>query len=203
MAQSVTLRDRGLNVLLILDSLARYASALREIRSGAGEPVGRGGYPPSVFAELAAYVETAGNTARGTLTMIATVLSDGGDEREPLSDAARASLDGHIVLSTEAARAGRFPAIDPLASVSRTMADVVTGAHARAAATVRAALARLADTRDLRSLGMADAADPLLSAAVAAEPEIRRFLEQRDLTAPAETMERLASLAANLAAGDD
>ncbi len=203
MAQSVTLRDRGLNVLLILDSLARYASALREIRCGAGEPVGRGGYPPSVFAELAAYVETAGNTARGTLTMIATVLSDGGDEREPLSDAARASLDGHFVLSTEAARAGRFPAIDPLASVSRTMADVVTVAHARAAATVRAALARLADTRDLRSLGIADAADPLLSVAVAAEPEIRRFLEQRDLTAPAETMERLASLAANLAAGDD
>jgi flagellar biosynthesis/type III secretory pathway ATPase len=198
MAQGCTLRARGLDVVLILDSLARYATALRELRGGLGEPIGRGGYPVGVFAELAHYLESAGNGARGSLTLIATVLSDGADENEPMAEAARAALDGHIVLSGELARAGRFPAIDVLASASRTMDDVTTREHRVAAATVRSAVARLAETRDLRSLGLGDATDPALARATAAEDEIRAFLEQRGAASPEETMERLAALAANL-----
>jgi FliI/YscN family ATPase len=196
MAHAATLRRAGLDVVMILDSLARYASALRELRSGLGETVGRGGYPPAVFAEMARFLECAGTSARGSVTLVATVLSDGADEREPLADAARASLDGHVVLSTDLARAGRFPAIDVLASASRTMNDVVTPQHRSFAETVRGALALLADTRDLRALGLADAHDAALARAVAAEPEIRAFLEQREPSTAAEIAERLAALAA-------
>jgi type III secretion protein N (ATPase) len=198
MSQGMNLRARGLDVVLILDSLARYATALRELRGGLGETIGRGGYPVGVFAELARYLESAGNAERGSLTMLATVLSDGADEREPVADAARAALDGHIALSSALARSGRFPAIDVLASTSRTMDDVVTAQHRAAAATVRAALARLNETADLRSLGFADASDEALARASAAEPELRAFLEQRGPASPDETMERLAALAANL-----
>jgi len=101
MAQACVLRERGLHVLLVVDSLARYAAALREQRVAIGEPVGRGGYPPSVWADLARYLERAGNAARGSVTLLATVLSDGSDEREPLSDAARSLLDGHVALSSD------------------------------------------------------------------------------------------------------
>ncbi len=124
MAQAHALRASGLNVLLVLDSLARFAAALREIALAGGEPVGRGGYPGSVFAELAAYVEIAGNAHGGSITLAATVLSDG-DERDPVSDCARALLDGHIELSARLANAGRHPAIDVLGSTSRTMERVV------------------------------------------------------------------------------
>ena len=199
MAQGMTLRGRGLDVVLILDSLARYATALRELRGGLGETIGRGGYPVGVFAELARYLESAGNAERGSLTLLATVLSDGADEREPLADAARAALDGHIVLSSDLARAGRFPAIDVLASASRTMDDVVTAQHREAASTIRRALARLAETSDLRSLGFTGSSDEALARATASEPEIRAFLEHRGAVSPDETMERLAALAANLA----
>jgi len=176
MAQAVALREAGLHVLLILDSLARYATALREMRSGLGEPVGRGGYPPSVLAALGGYLEQGGVTAAGSLTIVATVLSDGADEREPLSDAARAALDGHIALSLDLARAGRFPAIDVLASASRVLRDVTSTEHREAADAVRAALAILADTRDLRSLGLADKHDPALARALAVEPALNEFL---------------------------
>jgi ATP synthase in type III secretion protein N len=198
MAQAVTLRERGLHVVLIVDSLARYALALREVRAGLSEPVGRGGYPPSVLAALARYLERAGATAKGSITAVVTVLSDGADEREPLSDAARAALDGHIALSIELARAGRFPAIDVLASASRTMRDVVDAEHRASADAVRAALALLADTRDLRSLGLADIHDPVLARAVAAESVVAEFLVQREPTPPGETIKRLHELAARL-----
>jgi type III secretion protein N (ATPase) len=198
MAQAVALRARGLDVLLILDSLARYATALRELRAGLGEAVGRGGYPPAVFAELARYLECAGTSTHGTITLIATVLCDGADEREPLAEAARASLDGHVVLSTELARSGRFPAIDILASASRTMPDVASVEHRGHAEAVRAAVALLADSRDLRALGLADLSDPALARAAGAEPEIRAFLEQRSADAPGEVLEQLASLAARV-----
>jgi ATP synthase in type III secretion protein N len=199
MAQATTLREAGLHVVLIVDSLARYATALRELRTGLGEPVGRGGYPPSVLAALGRYLERAGATVDGSITVIATVLSDGADEREPLSDAARAALDGHIALSTELARAGRFPAIDVLASASRTMRDVVSEEHQAAADVVRAALAILSDTRDLRTLGLATAPDPALARAVAAEPALTEFLVQRDPNPPPESVRRLIELAAALA----
>ena len=171
------LRDRGLHVLLILDSLARYAGAVRELRTALGEPVGRGGYPPAVWAQTARYLEGAGNAARGSITLLATVLSDGDDEREPLSEAARSLLDGHIALSSELARAGRFPAIDVLASTSRTMRDVVSADHARAAARVRAALALLAETSDARAVGLAERNDPALDAALRAETALGSFLQ--------------------------
>jgi ATP synthase in type III secretion protein N len=199
MAQAVSLRARGLDVLLILDSLARYAAGLRELRAGLGESVGRGGYPPAVFAELARYLECAGNSTRGTITLIATVLCDGPDDREPLADAARAGLDGHIVLSAELARCGRFPAIDVLASASRTMPDVASSEHRANADALRGALALLADSRDLRALGLADTGDTALARAVAAEPEIRAFLEQRSPAGPGEVLERLRALASRVA----
>lgn len=151
-AQAHALRECGLHVLLLVDSLARYANALREIAIASGEPLGRGGFPPSVFTQLARTVEIAGATRVGTITLIATVLDDG-DGRDPVSDAARSLLDGHIALSPELAARGHFPAIDVLASASRTM-DAAMDAAARArAAEVRSELAWLERTRDARELG--------------------------------------------------
>ncbi|MBV9647643.1 MAG: hypothetical protein JO043_09280 [Candidatus Eremiobacteraeota bacterium] len=195
MAQARTLRDAGLHVMLIVDSLARYATALRELRAGLREPPGRGGYPPTVLSALARYLECAGASSGGSITLIATVLSDGADEREPLSDAARAALDGHIVLSAELARGGRFPAIDVLASTSRTMHAVISEEHRRDASTVRTALSLLAETRDLRAVGFANAHDDALARAVAAEPTITAFLCQQGATPPHETLKRLKEIA--------
>ena len=121
------LAGRGLHVVVLLDSLARLAGALREVAVAAGEPAGRGGYPPGVFAELARFVEIAGNFDCGSMTLVASVLDDG-DERDPVSDAARSLLDGHIALSPSLAAHGHFPAIDVLRSASRTM-DAVADAH--------------------------------------------------------------------------
>ncbi|GAC1566964.1 MAG: type III secretion system ATPase SctN [Vulcanimicrobiaceae bacterium] len=195
MTQAEHLRDRGAHVVLIVDSLARYAAAIRERRVALGEPVGRGGYPPTVWADLARFCERAGNGASGSITLLATVLSDGADEREPLSDAARSLLDGHIALSSELARAAHFPAIDVLASTSRTMAAVVSAEHALAAATVRRALAHLADSREARVLGLLGEADPALAAAVDAEPELDAFLRQSGAAALDSTLRALASAA--------
>ncbi len=197
LTQAQLLRDRGLHVLLVLDSLARYANAVRELRTSLGEPVGRGGYPAAVWAQTARYLEGAGNGARGSITLLATVLSDGADEREPLAEAARSLLDGHIVLSSELARAGRFPAIDVLASASRTMRDVVSEEALRDAATVRAALALLAQTRDARTLGVAEG-DPALAAAVAAEPALAAFLQHPRRSSVAETNAALREVAQTL-----
>ena len=188
MAQAETLRDRGLHVVLIVDSLARYA----------GAPVGRGGYAPAVLAALGRYLERAGVAPHGSITVLASVLSDGADEREPLSDAARAALDGHVALSLDLARAGHFPAIDVLASASRTMGDVAGDAHQADAQIVRAALALLADTRDLRLLGLANAHDATLARAISAEPDIRGFLAQQEPSNPEATLGELARVAALL-----
>ncbi len=160
-------------------------------------PVGGGGYPRGVWAALARYLVGAGNAARGSITLLATVLSDGPDEREPLSDAARSLLDGHIALTSELARAGHHPAIDVLGSSSRTMNAVTEPAHRRDAERVRAALALLHATRDLRALGMAADA-PELGRAVAAEPAVLAFLRQREAALPSETLRTLRSAAALL-----
>jgi len=198
MAQAETLRDRGLHVVLIVDSLARYAGARRQKRTPLGEPVGRGGYAPAVLAALGRYLERAGVAPHGSITVLASVLSDGADEREPLSDAARAALDGHVALSLDLARAGHFPAIDVLASASRTMGDVAGDAHQADAQIVRAALALLADTRDLRLLGLANAHDATLARAISAEPDIRGFLAQQEPSNPEATLGELARVAALL-----
>lgn len=196
MTQAEFLRDRGAHVVLIVDSLARYTGALREQRVALGEPVGRGGYPPTVWAELARYLERAGNGARGSITMLATVLSDGADDREPLSDAARSLLDGHIVLASALARAQHFPAIDVVASTSRTMANVVSAEHARDAAAVRTALARLAETSEARALGLANHADAALAAAVEAQAALTAFLRQSGSADAHATLRGLRSVAA-------
>jgi len=198
MAQACALRDHGCHVLLVVDSLARYAAALREQRVAIGEPVGRGGYPPSVWADLARYLERAGNAARGSVTLLATVLSDGSDEREPLSDAARSLLDGHVALSSDLARAGRYPAIDVLASASRTAQNVVSTAHAADAATLREALALLERTRDARDVGMATIGGALRRA-VEVEPALEAFLRHRGSVAPNATLAGLRAVAGSLA----
>lgn len=192
MAQANLLRARGLHVLLILDSLARYAAALREIALADGESAGRGGYPPSVFADLAHLVEVAGNGNRGSITMIASVLSDG-DERDPVSESARSLLDGHLVLSPRLAQAGRFPAIDVVASTSRTMRQVVGEGHDRDARLVRRALALLAQTEEARMLGIVPE-DPHAVRAVAAESRLETLLAQDG--SPVPPAQSLAALAA-------
>jgi ATP synthase in type III secretion protein N len=196
-AQAFALRRRGLHVVVLLDSLARFAAALREIAVAAGEPAGRGGFPASVFAELARLVEIAGNFHDGSITLIASVLDDG-DERDPISDAARSLLDGHIALSTRLAAEGRFPAIDVLNSASRTMTTVVTPQQLRDGATLRRALSVLERTEDARSLGIA-AGNETARAAVAAHERIEAFLyDDAVVRAPQATLEELHELAAVL-----
>jgi type III secretion protein N (ATPase) len=193
-AQASNLRSLGLHVLLIVDSLARFAAALREIALACGESAGRGGYPPSVFADLATLTEVAGAACGGSVTLVATVLSDG-DERDPVSEAARSLLDGHIALSSKLAHAGRFPAIDLPASASRTMHDVVDDAHAQDARLVRRAIAVLAQTEDARNLGI-EPADPFVRRAAGVEAQIEQLLRQGDLPMrPAGSLSALAALA--------
>jgi len=199
-AQAAALRAHGLHVLLVLDSLARVAAAARDLAVGAGEPVGRAGYPPSVTARLAALLECAGAVAGGSITLVATVLSEGPLEHDPVAEAARAALDGHIVLSARLAAAGWFPAIDLPASASRTLTEVASEAHRLAAGRLRAAVAALDAARDARSLGLDPAAgDRLLARAIAAEDRIARFLRQAEGgAAPAETLMEMTAIADSL-----
>jgi flagellum-specific ATP synthase len=174
-------------VLLVLDSLARLAGAARELAVAAGEPTGRGGFPPSVIGRQARLLERAGAAAGGSITLIATVLVEGPLDGDPIADAARAALDGHLVLDPGLAAAGWFPAIALGASVSRTLADVASPAHLRAARLLRGAVATLDATRDARALGLDPAAgDPALARALEAEPAITAFLRQEPAPSPAE-----------------
>jgi FliI/YscN family ATPase len=196
-AQADALRARGLDVLLVVDSLARVCAAAREVALALGEPVGRGGYPPSVFALLARLLERAGAVGTGSVTLVASVLSDGPDGDDPVSLQARAALDGHLVLSERLARAGRFPAIDVAASASRTLAEVASAPHLAAARTLRAAVAALEETRDARSVGLDPAAsNPFLWRCLAAEAELEAFLRQDDAPSPPDrTLTELLRLA--------
>jgi len=191
MAQANALRSRGLHVLLVVDSLARYANALREVAIANGELAGRAGYPPGVFAALARYTETAGSANGGSITALASVLSDG-DERDPVSDAARSLLDGHIQLCPKLAARGHFPAIDVLQSTSRTMTSAAGLGQRSDARCVRAALAQLAATADARSLGIG-VAGQVAEQAAQAESAIDAFLQQGD--EPAQVPETLSALA--------
>ncbi len=196
-AQAGALRERGLHVLLVIDSLARFSGALREIAIAAGESAGRGGFPPSVFAQMARLVEVAGATARGSITLIATVINDG-DDRDPVSEAARSLLDGHVALSSRLAAAGRFPAVDVPASASRTMDAVANASHLRAARRVRRALALLERIEDARALGI-EPPDRAARAAIVNENRIETFLRQRDTASACDaTLAELAALAALL-----
>ncbi len=198
LAQGAQLRRRGLNVLVILDSLARFAAAARELAVSKGESVGRGGYSPSVFAEMARLLERGGNAHGGSLTLIATVLSDGPEENDPLSESARAALDGHIVLSRTLAQSGHYPAIDIALSASRTMTAVISAEHRAAARRVRAAIVLLAETREIRELGFRPD-NPLLDRALSVEARLRDFVQQDERgTAPERTLEQLYALGKEL-----
>jgi flagellum-specific ATP synthase len=174
-------RDRGQHVLLLVDSLTRYAMALREVALSLGEPPATRGYPPSVFSNLPQLVESAGNgeQAEGSMSAIYTVLAEGDDQQDPVVDTARAILDGHIVLTRELAERGHYPAIDVAASISRCMAQVVPASHANAARRMKATMARHARVRDLIPLGAyVPGADPETDRAVRLQPEIDAFLCQ-------------------------
>ncbi len=191
-------RERGLSTLLLLDSVTRLARAQREVGLAAGEPPGRRGFPPSVFSMLPALMERAGNSAQGTLTAIYTVLVEGSDMDEPISDEVRSILDGHVVLDRRVAQRGRWPAVDPLASVSR-LADRLATAEARsAAAWLKATLATYEQHRDLITVGAyRRGTDAALDRAIGAMPDIEVFLGQgRDETAPLDqSVRRLCDLA--------
>ncbi|QRX83161.1 flagellar protein export ATPase FliI [Glaciimonas sp. PAMC28666] len=178
-------RDQGKNVLLIMDSLTRYAMAQREIALAVGEPPATKGYPPSVFAKLPALVERAGNGARdadgngGSITAFYTVLTEGDDQQDPIADAARAILDGHIVLSRGLAEAGHYPAIDIEASISRAMTSLITPPQFDAVRRFKQMLSRYQRNRDLISVGAYAAGHDLqLDQAIALYPKIEAFLQQ-------------------------
>ncbi len=197
-AQANALRSRGLHVLVLLDSLARYAAALREIGLACGEPCGRGGFPASVFVAMAALVEVAGATRDGSITLVATVLSDADGADDPVSEAARSLLDGHFVLSPSLAQRHHYPAVDILASTSRTMAACVPQEQLHNASAVRRALAALRETEDARALGL-PLNDPFAQRAQSMSTELDDFLAQGDTGADAmEGQLRLAALAAKL-----
>jgi len=174
-------RDQGKHVLLLVDSLTRYAMALREVALALGEPPATRGYPPSVFSNLPQLVESAGNGAHqdGSMSAIYTVLAEGDDQQDPVVDTARAILDGHIVLTRELAERGHYPAIDVAASISRCMAQVIEPGHMQAARALKAAMARHARVRDLIPLGAyVPGADPITDRAVQLHPQIEAFLCQ-------------------------
>ena len=171
---------RGKHVLLVLDSLTRYAMAAREIGLAAGEPPASKGYTPSVFTRLAKLVERAGNFRRGSITAFYTVLMEGDDQQDPVVDAARSFLDGHVVLSRSMAAAGWYPPVDVLDSLSRLMPAVTTTEHRTQAALARRLLAAHARSEDLIRIGAyKPGTDEELDRAMRAMPVLREFLEQK------------------------
>ncbi len=190
-------RDQGLHVLLLMDSLTRFAQAQREIGLSVGEPPTTRGYPPSVFAKLPQLVERAGNGAdgRGSITAFYTVLTEGDDQQEPIADAARAILDGHIVLTRRIADAGQYPAIDVEVSVSRVMQDITDAPWRERIRKLRRLLAAYSAQRDLIAIGAYQrGSDPAVDEAVARWPAIQAFLGQ-DVTEAADVDASRAALA--------
>lgn len=174
-------RDQGKNVLLLMDSLTRYAQAQREIALAIGEPPATKGYPPSVFARIPQLVERAGNgeNGRGSITAFYTVLTEGDDQNDPIADAARAILDGHIVLSRRYAEAGHYPAIDIEASISRSMTDVVSEQHVQQAQQFKQVYSSYEQNRDLISVGAYQSgSDPVIDEAIMMHPHFLSFLRQ-------------------------
>ena len=183
-AQSATaiaefFRDEGMRVMLLVDSVTRFARAQREVGLAAGEPPARRGYPPSVFAMLPRLLERSGQAATGSITAIYTVLVEGGDMDEPIADEVRGILDGHIVLDRALGSRGHYPAVDVLQSLSRVMGRVVSREHAMAAAKMRSLLAAYESKRDLILLGAyTRGADPQVDEAIRKLGRIEDFLRQ-------------------------
>ncbi len=175
-------RDQGRKVLLIMDSLTRFAMAQREIALAIGEPPVTRGYPPSVFARLPALVERAGNGPEGggSITAFYTVLAEGDDQQDPIADSARAILDGHFVLSRHLADAGHYPAIDIEQSISRAMTSLVDAEHLEQIRHFKQLYSRFQRSRDLIAVGAyAAGADPVLDQAIRLQPLMEHFLQQR------------------------
>jgi type III secretion protein N (ATPase) len=172
-------RDEGARVLLLVDSITRFARAQREVGLAAGEPPVRRGYPPSAFAALPRLLERSGQSARGSITALYTVLVEGGDMDEPVADEVRGILDGHVVLDRAIAARGRYPAVDVTASLSRVMDAIVSPEHRDAARRLRALVATFEAKRDLVTLGAyAKGSDKALDEAIARAPAIEAFLRQ-------------------------
>ena len=189
-------RDQGKHVLLIMDSLTRYAMAQREIALTIGEPPATKGYPPSVFAKLPALVERTGNgrPGGGSITAFYTVLTEGDDQQDPIADAARAILDGHIVLNRSLAEAGHYPAIDIEQSISRVMHSITEATHQQVARKLKQMVSSYQRNRDLVSVGAYKrGSDPQLDEAIALQPAITAFLQQ-DIGERSDAADSLAQL---------
>lgn len=203
-------RDQGKNVLLLMDSLTRYAQAQREIGLAIGEPPATKGYPPSVFAKLTQLVERAGNgdVGGGSITAFYTVLVEGDDQQDPIADAARAILDGHIVLSRELADAGHYPAINIEGSISRAMTEIVDEEHLASTQKLRKIYSTYRHNQDLISVGAyTQGTDPLIDEAIAMHPSIQDFLQQGinepvSFSDSMQDMERLLSMGQTVTTGD-
>jgi len=190
-------RDLGYDVLLMVDSLTRWAMAQREVGLAIGEPPTTRGYPPSVFAGLPKILERAGNSDRGSITAVYTVLVEADDFNEPISDTVRSIVDGHIVLSRRLAESNHYPAIDVLASVSRLMNDVVSEEHKEAANRLRSLLASYESAKDLIEIGAyKKGTNPLVDKAIEMQEDINAFLRQGifEKSSFEETVQRLFEL---------
>jgi flagellum-specific ATP synthase len=195
-------RDQGHDVMLMMDSVTRFAMAQREVGLAIGEPPATRGYTPSVFALLPRLLERAGTSSAGSITGLYTVLVDGDDMNEPIADAVRSILDGHVVLTRSLAHAGHYPAIDVLHSVSRLIGEIVPPEVEQAGQRLRAAMAVLHEKEDLVSIGAYQpGTDPPLDVALAHRAQIERFLRQPvyERSDPARTDARLLELGDSLA----
>ncbi|HYO63795.1 MAG TPA: type III secretion system ATPase SctN [Pyrinomonadaceae bacterium] len=190
-------REQGQRVLLLMDSVTRFARALREVGLAAGEPPARAGFPPSVFAELPRLLERTGNSARGSVTAFYTVLVEGDDMTEPIADETRSILDGHIVLSRALASAGHYPAIDIGQSVSRVMTTVAAPPHVEAARRLREVLATYEAQKDLILIGAyKKGSDPRTDYAISKLDAVNTFLRQTtdERTPPSAALQQLQRL---------
>ena len=173
-------RDLGMNVMLMMDSVTRYAMAMREVGLAVGEPPATRGYPPSVFANLPKLLERAGTSQKGSITAFYTVLVDGDDMNEPIADTVRGILDGHIVLDRGLASRGHYPAIDVLPSISRVMNEIVSPEHIRAATRLKKLLAVYRNSEDLINIGAYQAgSNAEIDEAIRYYSTILDFLQQR------------------------
>jgi FliI/YscN family ATPase len=173
------MRDQGADVLLLVDSITRFARAAREVGLAAGEPPARRGYPPSVFAALPRLLERAGPAAVGSITAVYTVLVEGDDMDEPIADEVRGILDGHVVLDRQLASHGHFPAIDVVRSISRVASSIVSPDRLQLAQRVRSLISTYEQKRELIQLGgYVQGSDSRVDRAIATRPSVEAFLKQ-------------------------